>query len=149
MQKTIIFIVWVTLILFACKEEKQETYPNPKQEAIKDPNDPKPMALMMRGLANNCDSMRIKIKNGEPVDSIQYPIFPFWTAEPTDSSVLETLFFDNAKEFEQAYRKLMQNKDLQKENYTALINVCIKCHTSYCSGPLKRIRKLPLDYIPK
>ena len=36
----------------------------------------------------------------------------------------------------------------QKENYTLVINTCIKCHSSYCSGPLKRIRKLPLDYKP-
>lgn len=104
------------------------------------------MALMMRTMANYCDSMKVKLNNGEAVDSVTYPLMPFWTAEPTDSSVLEELFFNNAVQFQNAYRKLMYEGKNQKENYTAVINQCVNCHSSYCSGPLKRIKKLPLDY---
>lgn len=136
------------VLMFACNDNKSgveqsdESCTNP----IKDPNEVKPMALMMRTMANYCDSMRLEINAGKIVDSSKYPLMPFWTAEPTDSSNLEPLFYNNAKLFETAYRTLMSSTKNQAENYTAVINTCIHCHTSYCSGPLRRIKKLPLDY---
>ena len=141
--------ILLSIAIVACndvekaKESKQEEC---KNETIKDPNDPKPMALMMRTMANNCDSMRLEINAGKTVDSIKYPLMPFWTAEPTDSANLVELFYNNASEFEIAYRTLMSSKEHQKENYTAVINSCVNCHNSFCSGPLRRIKKLPLDY---
>ena len=122
---------------------------NCSNPVIKDPNEVKPMALMMRTMANYCDSMKVKINAGELVDSVQFPLMPFWSAEPTDSSVLEDLFYNNAKDFAAAYRKMMSDTKNQRENYTAVINQCINCHNSYCSGPLRRIKKLPLDYQEK
>jgi len=145
----ITFCILLSIAIVACndaekaKESKQEEC---KNETIKDPNDPKPMALMMRTMANNCDSMRLEINAGKKVDSVKYPLMPFWTAEPTDSANLVELFYNNASEFEIAYRTLMSNKEHQKENYTAVINSCVNCHNSFCSGPLRRIKKLPLDY---
>ncbi|HNB80852.1 MAG TPA: hypothetical protein PLP14_02070 [Chitinophagaceae bacterium] len=115
---------------------------------VKDPNHPKPMALMMRQMADHCDSIRAHIRQGETVDSMRFPLMPFWTAEPTDSSVLEPLFYNNAKIIEGAWRTLMSSKEHQREHYTAVINACIHCHSSYCAGPLKRIRKLTMDYTP-
>ncbi len=149
LKKLITACLFVSVcILVSCSGSTKKT--NEENEScikpIKDPNNPKPMALMMRSMANYCDSMRLEINNGKVVDSIKYPLMPFWTAEPTDSSVLETLFFNNAKQFAAAYRQLMGNTGDQKENYTTVINACIHCHNSYCSGPLKRIRKLTLDY---
>jgi thioredoxin-related protein len=149
MKKLITFLFICVCILFACNEksEKAETkVASCSQETIKDPNDPKPMALMMRTMANYCDSMRLEINAGYIVDSIKYPLMPFWTVEPTDSDNLVTLFYENASQFELTYRKLMNDKLHQKENYTAVINSCINCHNSFCSGPLRRINKLPLDY---
>lgn len=144
-------LIWVAcIVLLACHDEKSTSTASDEScvNPIKDPNEVKPMAQMMRTMANYCDSMRLKINAGQHVDSISYPLMPFWTAEPTDSSVLETLFFDHAKRFEANYQALMRDTLHQKENYTLVINTCIQCHSSYCSGPLKRIRKLPLDYKP-
>jgi hypothetical protein len=147
-----IFITFCFLLIIAiaacndAEKAKEPAQEECKNETIKDPNNPKPMALMMRTMANNCDSMRLEINAGKTVDSIKYPLMPFWTAEPTDSANLVELFYNNASEFEIAYRTLMSNKEHQKENYTAVINSCVNCHNSFCSGPLRRIKKLPLDY---
>jgi len=152
MNKYIIGLVFFALcIIVACTDSSKPAAEEGDScsKPVQDPNDVKPMALMMRSMANNCDSMRLKIMQGVVVDSMQYPLPPFWGAEPTDSSVLEQLFYNNANQIQQAYRTLMQNKDHQKENYTAVIQECIHCHSSYCSGPLRRIKKLPLDYKPE
>lgn len=121
--------------------ESEESCVNPQ----KDPNEVKPMARMMRTMADYCDTMRLELRNGKTVDSVRFPLMPFWTAEPTDSSVLETLFFNNAKSFAAAWRTLMTSEKNQKANYELVIAQCVNCHSSYCSGPLKRIRKLPLE----
>lgn len=150
MKKLIVGMMMIVLCIFiSCSDTAKNSSSDSEESCtkpIKDPNHPKPMALMMRTMANYCDSMRLKINQGIAVDSTQYPLMPFWSAEPTDSSVLEELYFNNAKEFASAYRLLMSSPDNQQEHYTAVINQCINCHNSYCSGPLKRIRKLPLDY---
>jgi hypothetical protein len=141
-----IFLVWI-----ACNESdnlsKQSSNKRECAQPIKDPNNPKPMALMMRTMADYCDSMKVDLLAGKTVDSIRYPLMPFKHAEPSDSSNLIELFYNNADRFAAAYRKLMQDTQHQKENYTAVINECIHCHNSFCSGPLRRIRKLPLDYV--
>ena len=152
MQKIIILFLVIILSILSCVEhnnKNSEKSESCTQQTIKDPNEVKPMARMMRTMAGYCDTMRLKINKNETVDSIDFPLMHFWTAEPTDSNVLEPLFFNNATLFEDAYRNLMQQKNNQKENYTTVINMCINCHNSYCSGPLRKIKKLPLDYIEK
>lgn len=156
MRKILLAFLFVCLCaVVSCSEtSKQTSNDSVKSEeaedcdanTIKDPNDVKPMALMMRTMADYCDTMRLKINKGEKVDSVAFPLMPFWSAEPTDSSVLETLFFDNAIIIQNAWRKLMSSPENQAANYTAVVDACVHCHSSYCSGPLKRIRKLKLDY---
>lgn len=115
-------------------------------ETIMDPNNPKPMALMMRALVKNASEMKEKLKVGETLDTAKYPLVRFWLVEPTDPNVLEPQFFENARLFSESYKKLLAAPDnaLQVKAYNAVIGMCINCHESYCSGPLKRIRKLPI-----
>lgn len=150
---TLLFLLGAFTWIMACEDKevkKDSTTVNKEDEScvspIKDPNDVKPMALMMRTMANYCDSMRLELNAGKTVDSVRYPLMPFWSAEPTDSSVLEELYFNNAKSFAASWRTLMRSTENQKENYTAVIGQCVNCHMSYCSGPLRRIKKLTLDY---
>ena len=150
-MRTFLLVLCSASALFyftACHSDEKKQEQTEACAPVKDPNHPKPMALMMRAMADHCDSIRVKLLHGETVDSLQYPLMPFWSAEPTDSSELSPLFFSNAELFANAYRTLMQSKTEQKDHYTAVINACIHCHNSFCQGPLKRIRKLPLDFKP-
>lgn len=149
MRKFICAALFISLaVIVSCGDNSKSKTGNTDdcEKPVMDPNEVKPMAMMMRTMANFCDTMRLKINKGELVDSVHFPLMPFRSAEPTDSSVLEQLFFDNATMFENAWHKLMRDKINQKENYTLVINACVLCHNSYCSGPLRRINKLPLDY---
>ena len=149
MKKIFFLFLSATVFTLSCVDSASKKVAKNEactQPTIKDPNEVKPMARMMRTMANYCDTMRIKIAHGETVDSVNFPLMPFRSAEPTDSSVLEQVFFDHATQFELAWQKLMRDKTHQKENYTAVILACTNCHNHYCSGPLKRIRKLSLDY---
>jgi hypothetical protein len=114
---------------------------------VMDPNDPKPMALMMRAVAVNADSMRAQLMRGEKLESSKYPSIRFHLAEPTDASVLEPRFFENARFYHKAYSEIFSHPDEQEKYYNVMIGKCVNCHESYCSGPLRRIRKmyLPLE----
>jgi hypothetical protein len=114
----------------------------PSGQTIMDPNNPKPMALMMRQLAANADSMKQQILRGEKLDSLKYPFIRFYLAEPTDPSVLEPQFYENARLFQEAYHELFRHSSDQVTYHNLVISKCIGCHENYCSGPLKRIRKL-------
>jgi hypothetical protein len=110
------------------------------------PNQDKPMALMMRQMADDAQKMKDKVEAGEQIDANEFPLIRFHLVEPTDPDVLQPQFYENARLFQQAHKAMMSvpaNK--QKEMYTAYINQCINCHQTYCSGPLKRIRKLVLN----
>lgn len=154
MKKNLLAGIFFVFIGFLACQNHETTSANHETESEeycvnpqKDPNEVKPMARMMRTMADYCDTMRLELRNGKTVDSVRFPLMPFWTAEPTDSSVLETLFFNNAKSFAAAWRTLMTSEKNQKANYELLIAQCVNCHSSYCSGPLKRIRKLPLEAV--
>jgi hypothetical protein len=112
---------------------------------IMDPNNTKPMALAMRTMAGNADKAKQLILQGERIDSTNWPMIRFSVVEPTDPSVLEPLFYENATLYYKAHNLLYSAED-QQAAYNAVIDACVNCHQSYCSGPLKKIRKL---YLPQ
>lgn len=123
------------------KDSAENSCANP-DETTMDPNQTKPMALMMRTMVKNAQLMRDQIQKGETLDSLKYPFIRFYLVEPTDPSVLEPVFYENARLFQQAYLDLFKHSGEQKKYYNVMVGKCINCHESYCSGPLKRIRKL-------
>ncbi len=88
------------------------------------------------------------IKKG--LESQTYPSNPLekykiiHTATPTDADVKTTEF----REFTNDYLKSLKEfyQETSAKNYTLMINACIRCHESYCPGPLKKISQLKLDH---
>ena len=109
---------------------------------VKDPNHPKPMALAMRAMVMNTDSIRAQLLRGENPDSSAYPFIRFYMVEPTDPAVLEPRFYENARLFHQAYKEFFRHGNEGVKYYNSMVGNCVNCHQSYCSGPLKRIKKL-------
>lgn len=125
--------------------EQKDTASCSMETTIKDPNNAKPMALMMRQMADDAQAMRDLILSGKPVTEAKFPFNRFYLVEPTDTNVLEPQFFENARLFQVAYKEMMAHPKDQKAHYNAYIAKCVSCHESYCSGPLRRIRKLPIE----
>jgi hypothetical protein len=124
------------------KKDPKSTCSKP---TIMDPNTPKPMALMMRSMAANADSIKAKILRGEKLDSLQFPFIRFYLEEPTDKNVLEPTFFEHARVFQTAFHEVFKHPTEQKKYYNLYIEKCVACHQNYCSGPLKRINKMPIN----
>ena len=81
-----IAIILVGIGLNSCNNQEnnhiktaiQDTPKKPEIAVIMDPNQPKPMALMMRLMAANADSFKAKISRGETLDSLQFPFLHFY-----------------------------------------------------------------------
>lgn len=147
---SVLLLVVITITVNACTNnpapaEKTQQPNAEKVETIKDPNQPKPMALMMRQMAAQADTMKAKLLRGESLDSLSFPFIRFYLVEPTDKNVLEPQFFKNADVYKQAHRNVFDNPNEQVKYYNLMINACISCHENYCSGPLRRIRKMPIN----
>jgi hypothetical protein len=152
------FTLFLATLFYACDQSSQpvdsqhkksltkgdsaaQSCENPS-ETITDPNQTKPMALMMRTMVMNAQKMREKVQKGEILDSLKYPFIKFSLVEPTDPGVLEPVFYENARFFQQSYLDLFRHPKEQAKYYNLMVGKCINCHERYCSGPLKRIRKL-------
>ncbi len=127
------------------KIEQSEQYIKTQQGTILDPNKPKAMALMMRQMASNADSMKSILLSGKSIDSLHFPFIRFYLAEPTDPSVLEPLFYENARLFQHDYKNIFIEKNNQIIAFNTMVGKCINCHENYCNGPLKRIKKLLIE----
>ncbi|MCG9880873.1 MAG: hypothetical protein MH472_09780, partial [Bacteroidia bacterium] len=149
MIKKIFFLGCITSLTLAisCSNEssKKEIVEQSKEDSlaacsnttIMDPNNAKPMALMMRQMAANADSMKQRILRNEVLDSLQFPFIKFYLVEPTDPNVLEPNFFEKSRLHQAAYLELFRYPKEQKKYYNFMIESCVSCHKDYCSGPLK------------
>jgi hypothetical protein len=162
MRKPIVifFVLLFAMIWIACTNESEQSAKQPEQTQevhndsngacskptiIMDPNNAKPMALMMRQMVVNMDKMKAKLIAVERVSEKDFPFLRFYLVEPTDPNVLEPKFYENARLFQEAYKQIFETKGLQAKAYNAAISKCINCHQSYCSGPIKRIKKLVIN----
>jgi hypothetical protein len=126
-------------------KSKEDSLASCSNSTIMDPNNTKPMALMMRQMVINADSMKQRIMRNEVLDSLQFPFIKFYLVEPTDPNVLEPNFFEKSRLHQAAYLELFKHPKEQIKYYNLMIASCVSCHKDYCSGPLKRINKLPIN----
>lgn len=151
----VITLVVLFIVQLACREQSKQTDVNAyifqndsaascSQETIMDPNQAKPMALMMRQMVINADSMKQRILRNEILDSLQFRFIKFYLVEPTDPNVLEPNFFEKSRLHQAAYLEIFKHPKEQVKYYNLMIASCVSCHQDYCSGPLKRINKLPI-----
>lgn len=110
------------------------------------PNGDSELALLMRQLFYDADSLKQLIVNNEGNVSDEFiaELERIHSAIPTDPEVKTPEF--------KAYNDLMINeaKALQKntenksEAFNQFVNRCIDCHQVVCPGPIKRINKLKI-----
>ncbi len=136
---------------FACSEQEKErqvekTCEEETQVSAINPNGDSELALLMRNLSYETDSLKQLIMNdeGNVSDEFIAELERVHTATPTDPTVKTAEF--------KAFNELLinQTKALQEatdaeaktEQFNQLVNRCIDCHQVVCPGPIKRIKKL-------
>lgn len=108
------------------------------------PNGDSELALLMRNLYFEADSIKKLIVNDEGNISEEFiaELERIHTASPTDPEVKTAEFTAFNELMINEAKALKETTDNKKEIFNQFVNRCIDCHQVVCPGPIKRIKKL-------
>ena len=99
------------------------------------------MALLMRDMFEESDSLKARVMNGEELSGLR-KYEDIHSAIPTDPTVRGPVF----EAFSEAYISSIKAMEKADSNsvfvFNNMVDQCMNCHTEFCPGPKKRIKKL-------
>lgn len=133
-------LIAVSFFAFSCgNKDKKDKEPEMYKQSE--------LAKLMRDMWAENDRVRTAIINGDSAIVISDLDHGLTTSQPTDSGDLTPTFYTMAGHFSSLVDSFNLSADTQHQvRYNAVINGCVTCHESFCTGPLTKIKKL---YLPK
>ncbi len=125
-------------------EENPSMETTDKQEIVYDMYEPSEMANLMNQMyAYNLD-VKKSILAGEDLQDFPIDFLKIHTAELSDFKKRNETFQSFSKLFIQAEKELynVDSNVSETDRFNAVVNVCISCHQTECTGPIPRIKKL-------
>ena len=128
----------LSLFFVQCKQEestKKDVNPNGSSE----------LALLMRNMFDDGILVKADMLEGKKA-TVECDYARIHTAHPTQPEKVSTPEF---KVFSDAYVAAVDEFNQapageQRGPYTHMVNTCIQCHQEFCTGPIRRIRKMEL-----
>jgi hypothetical protein len=128
------------------KTEKQAVDSAACEKAPVNPNGDSELALLMREMLHNSESLKEMIKSGNLPDKFPEAFLKIHTAKATETDMKKESFNGFADNYLANLQTLYKSpKEKLTSNYNAVINACISCHTEHCPGPLRAINKLKIS----
>lgn len=144
-----IFFGIFSLLFIACNSNSTEKQCDTKEVEVSavNPNGDSELALLMRKMYNDADSIKKLITNNEGNITQEYitELERIHTAIPTDPEVKTPEFEAFTKLMVEEANALFSNETNKAEGFNNLVNRCVDCHQSFCPGPIKKIRKLTIN----
>lgn len=137
LRTTLLFIVFSCLM--ACQQQQECNSPKPLN-----PNGDSELALLMRDMFTESDSLKQLVLAGKPVSGLK-KFQEIHSAIPTDSTVRGPVFDAFANNYIGSIKALEASDSSSIFNFNHMVDQCMNCHTEFCPGPKKRIRKLYID----
>ena len=136
---TITSLVFAIIFLSNCGEKKCDA--QPKYTMAVDSE----LTLLMRGMYNYYDSIKVDISNGTLAEDIQIfqEVHKAVATSPEKSS--SELYQAMATIYVQSAEKINSPNVNQKEAFNLMVDNCMNCHKQMCPGPMVRIKKLYLE----
>lgn len=128
----------VIVVLFGCSD-KQE--PTTKKKRPINPNGDSELALLMRNMFEESDSLKQLVLEGKSLSGLE-KYEDIHSAIPTDPTVTGPVFEAFANAYIESIKTLENSDSTSVANFNNMVNQCMNCHTEFCPGPKKRIKKL-------
>lgn len=136
------FILLVISIVFlGCKEQPKTEI---TQKIVFDLYEPSEMAILMNHMYNYNLAVKDSVLNGYLPTHFPIDFLEIHKAEMTQGKSRNAIFNSFSEVFLKVQDDFYNTTDstLITENFNKLINVCISCHQTQCTGPIPRIKKL-------
>lgn len=137
-----IFIIILGSIFFlSCNTSKKETPVNNNEELVM--YEFSEMALLMEEMYKANEDLKNKIINKEAIGDFSDKFLNIHSAvltNPKDRDANFEIFSKAFIENQQAIFSASPNE--VKDQFNLMVNSCVACHKTTCSGPIPRIKKL-------
>ncbi len=111
------------------------------------PNGGSELAVLMREMYDDMDSIKKLVLQGELPTDLREKFAYLHNATPTDNNTKHENYPDMAKAFMDNLNRFYEEKDKEKriKLYTIVVQTCISCHQTHCTGVVKKIKKLEIQ----
>lgn len=141
-MKKIAFLLGICLSILSCNSTEKKPLKNTKETALVMYKFSE-MALLMEDMYLANEKLKEKILKQEDLGSFPEKFINIHTAVLTDVN-------DRTASFEVFSKALIANQkaiyssstDSVKNQFNTMVNTCVACHETTCSGPIPRIKKL-------
>jgi hypothetical protein len=143
MKMNKIVVIFILFLFVSCvsKEDKEKSLIIKEDLQMYIPSE---LALLMEEMYHYNDSIKGLIEQGI-IPRQQFPekFLKIHTAEMTNTFERGEPFKKYANTFTYSQNEILNsNSENIQENFNTMINLCIGCHQTSCTGPIPRIKKL-------
>ena len=136
MQRTVLLLLITALV--ACQPK---TCDKPNAQRPINPNGDSELALLMRDMFEESDSLKRLVADGKQLSGLK-KYQDIHSAIPTDPTVTGPVFEAFAVAYINSIKQLETGDSSTVFNFNNMVDQCMNCHTEFCPGPKKRIKKL-------
>lgn len=120
----------------------------PQQESKKqkplNPNGDSELALLMRDMFEESDSLKRLVVEGKQLSGLK-KYQDIHSAIPTDPTVTGPVFQAFAEAYIASIKQLEAGDSSSVYRFNHMVDQCMNCHSEFCPGPRKRIKKLYIE----
>lgn len=139
-----IFYLLIVLVIFSCNENKTPVKTTKKAKKVYDMYTPSEMANLMNEMYDYNEKLKKDIIDGKIPTEFPEKFLNIHTAQLTDLKSRSETFKSFSNLYIQAEKEVFNsNSEVPIETrFNNAVGVCISCHTTECTGPIPRIKKL-------
>tara|TARA_B100000965_G_scaffold376175_1_gene369228 strand:- start:128 stop:601 length:474 start_codon:yes stop_codon:yes gene_type:complete len=148
----LLFIFFLAIVACDSIQEKSQSIiekTSTKSKRPINPNGDSELALMMRALYEEADSVRKQIAEGKKVN-LSLDHSRILSAHATEPEKVATAEYKGFAQLYLHHVKQLQGAEGEEAqaSFNALVESCLSCHKALCPGPVVRIKKLQKPYKP-
>ena len=131
------------ILFFSCNNAKKETS-SVKEEMVYDMYEPSEMSILMNDMYDYNLKLKQDILDGKTPTEFPSKFLDIHSAQLSEFKSRNDKFQACSQLFIEHQQDIFNsdsNIDLS-ERYNRMINLCVTCHTTECTGPIPKIKKL-------
>ena len=126
---------------WSCSTKNDQQSDAIKKEKVINPNGDSELALLMREMFDEGERIKGQIEAGEAPTGLK-KFEAIHSAIPTDENASGPVFESFATSYIEAIKALEASDSTSVILFNSMVDQCMNCHTEFCPGPKRRIKKL-------
>ncbi|MDB4678239.1 hypothetical protein OAE93_00760 [bacterium] len=138
MRHYLLFLL-VVAVCIGCEQK-----PKTKTNRPINPNGDSELALLMRNMFSESDSLKQLVVTGKPLSGLKR-FEDIHTAIATDPTVRGPVFDAFSAAYIIAIKELESSDSASVLKFNNMVTQCMNCHSEFCPGPRKKIKQLYIN----